>query len=50
MKSLASRGLLHEDVVTVTGTFADQLTTPVLEDGKLTFVPCGETRDPIDFR
>ena len=46
MKSLASRGLLHEDVVTVTGTFADQMTTPVLEDGKLTFVPCGETRDP----
>lgn len=46
LKSLASRGLLHEDVLTVCGTFADQLTTPVLENGELKFVPCGESRDP----
>ncbi len=43
MKALSRRGLVHEDVVTVTGTFADQMTTPVLENGVLKFVPCGET-------
>ncbi|HAR80709.1 MAG TPA: phosphogluconate dehydratase [Succinivibrionaceae bacterium] len=46
MKSLSRRGLLHEDVETVFGTFSDQLTTPVLENGSLKFVDCGETRDP----
>lgn len=45
LKSLASRGLVHQDVLTVTGTFADQLTTPVLEDGVLKFVDCGESRN-----
>ncbi len=45
MQALSRRGLLHEDVKTVTGDFASQLTTPVLENGKLSFVPCGESRN-----
>ena len=46
IKALAKRGLLHEDVHTVAGEFADQMTTPVLENGELKFVECGETKDP----
>ncbi len=46
LKALSKRGLLHEDVITCVGSFADQLTTPVLEDGSLKFVPCGESLDP----
>ncbi|MCR5535805.1 MAG: phosphogluconate dehydratase [Succinivibrio sp.] len=46
LKSLHKRGLLHEDVLTVCGSFADQLTTPELSDGKLRFVECGESRNP----
>ena len=46
VKELSRRGLLHEDVHTVAGEFADQLTTPVLEGGALKFVPCGESRNP----
>lgn len=45
MKALSRRGLLHEDVHTVTGEFADQLTVPVLCEGELKFVDCGETRN-----
>lgn len=43
LKSLSRRGLLHEDVLTVTGEFKDQLTQPKLVDGKLVFEPCGES-------
>ncbi len=46
LKALSRRGLIHEDVLTCTGSFADQLTTPVLKDGELKFVPCGESSDP----
>ncbi|MBU3826506.1 MAG: phosphogluconate dehydratase [Candidatus Anaerobiospirillum merdipullorum] len=46
LNALHKRGLVHEDVLTCVGTFADQLTTPILEDGKLVFVPCGESKDP----
>ena len=46
MKALAVRGLVHQDVLTCVGDFASQLTTPVLENGELKFVPCGETQDP----
>ena len=46
MKALYKRGLVHDDVVTSFGDFASQMTTPVLNDGKLTFVDCGESKDP----
>lgn len=46
MKSLARRHLVHEDVNTVNADFAAQMTTPVLEQGELKFVDCGETKDP----
>lgn len=47
MKALSRRHLVHEDINTVTGDFASQLTTPELDaDGKLHFVDCGETRNP----
>lgn len=47
MKALARRGLVHQDVNTVVGDFASQLTTPVLNaQGELEFVDCGESRDP----
>lgn len=45
MKSLSRRHLVHEDVLTVTGDFASQLTVPVLDGDKLSFVDCGETKD-----
>lgn len=43
LKGLTRRFLLHEDVLTITGNFVDQLTTPVLDDGKLKFVDCPES-------
>lgn len=46
MKALHKRGLVHDDVLTCVGDFADQLTTPVVENGELKFVECGESRDP----
>lgn len=46
LKALQRRGLVHEDMLTCTGSFADQLTTPVIEDGRLKFVGCGDSRDP----
>lgn len=46
MKALSRRHLVHEDVYTVNADFAAQLTTPVLEDGVLKFVDCGESKDP----
>lgn len=45
MKALSRRHLVHEDVVTVNADFAAQLTSPVLENGELKFVDCGETKD-----
>lgn len=46
MKALSRRGLVHEDINTVVSDFKSQLTTPVLENGELKFVDCGETKDP----
>lgn len=47
MKALARRGLVHQDINTVIGDFASQLTTPVINaQGELEFVDCGESRDP----
>ncbi|SFJ86560.1 phosphogluconate dehydratase [Succinivibrio dextrinosolvens] len=46
LKALSKRGLLHEDVETVFGTFTDQLKTPVIEGDELEFVDCGESKDP----
>lgn len=46
MKALSRRHLVYEDINTVVGDFASQLTTPVLEDGQLKFVDCGETKNP----
>lgn len=46
LKALAKRELLHEDVQTVFGDFSNQLTTPVIENGELKFVDCGESKDP----
>lgn len=43
MKGLTRRFLLHEDVLTVTGDFVSQLTTPVLDHGELKFVDCPES-------
>lgn len=45
MKSLSRRNLVHEDINTVTGDFASQLTSPVIKDDELVFVDCGETHD-----
>lgn len=45
MKALSRRHLVHEDVNTVVADFASQLTTPIVEDGVLKFVDCGETKD-----
>lgn len=45
MQSLHSRGLLHEDVLTVSGDFGNQLTTPVIKDGALCFEPCGGSKN-----
>lgn len=46
MKALSRRHLVHEDVNTVVADFASQMTTPVLENGELKFVDCGETKNP----
>ena len=46
MKALSRRHLVHEDINTVVSDFASQLTTPVLENGELKFVDCGETKNP----
>ena len=46
MKALSRRHLVHEDINTVVGDFASQLTTPILDsEGKLQFVDCGESHD-----
>ncbi len=45
LKALSRRQLLHEDIQTVFGDFSSQLTTPVIENGKLKFVDCGESKD-----
>lgn len=45
MKALSRRNLVHEDVHTVNADFAAQMTTPVLENGELKFVDCGESKD-----
>lgn len=46
LKALSKRGLLHEDVQTVFGDFNDQVKTPVIENNKLTFIDCNESRNP----
>lgn len=46
MKALSRRGLVHEDINTVVSDFKSQMTTPVLENGELKFVDCGESKDP----
>ncbi len=45
MKALNDRGLLHQDVKTVCGSFEDQLKTPSLEGGKLVFKDAGGSLD-----
>ena len=46
MKALYERGLLHEDVKTVSGSFEDQMKSPALDDGKLVYRDSGDSRDP----
>lgn len=46
MKALSRRGLVHEDINTVVSDFKSQMTTPILENGELKFVDCGESKDP----
>lgn len=47
LKALARRHLLHDDCLTVTGEFKDQLTVArINEHQKLFFIDCGETLNP----
>lgn len=47
LKALARHHLLHDDILTVTGEFKDQLTVPCInEHQQLYFMDCGETLNP----
>ncbi len=46
MKRLAESNLVHEDVVTAFGDFADQVTQPVLEGQQIEWRPVGSSKNP----
>lgn len=46
LKALHNKGLVHDDVLTVSGNFNDQLTVPYLDGDILKFKDCGDSLDP----